>query len=164
MALNTIKRENRTTFTTLETTNYTILTEISAPLYEEYYHKTKIILDPSLEVQVEKNTDSENTRENVISRPAHFNTFCIDYDFFLSYPLAAAREIQEYNSNTMNLIRNNFDKEEEIREIITRVTQEAREKLEQDHKKIEKKDEYDAYVDNALVDMALRLKRKDTED
>ncbi len=154
------KRENRTIFTTLETTNFTILTEISSPLYEEYYNKTKMIVVPLISEQEEK---ANNILKDSLGCPRSFNTFCTEFDFFLAYPLIAARKFQEYNSDTMHLIGDNFDKEVEIKEIITKIEEEARTKLEEDNKKIEKKDEHDAYVDNVLIDIALSL-RKNTED
>lgn len=154
-------RENRTIFTSLETTNYTILTEISAPLYEDYYTKRKMYFIFPMNVQ--EKTEN-NPLKNVVGYPRDFNDYCIDYDFFLSSPLVGARNVEEFNDNTKHLIGDNFDKAEEIKGIITRIEQEARTKLEEDKNKVERKNERDAYVDNALVDIALRLRNENTEN
>ena len=119
-----------------------------------------MIVVPLISEQEEK---ANNILKDSLGCPRSFNTFCTEFDFFLAYPLIAARKFQEYNSDTMHLIGDNFDKEVEIKEIITKIEEEARTKLEEDNKKIEKKDEHDAYVDNVLIDIALSL-RKNTED
>lgn len=144
-------RDNRTNFQTLETTHFTLLIEIGPTLYREYYSGKQILIG-----------DNESVQSNL--KPENFNEFENNFNFFLNYPLIAARELQEYNDDTKYLIGENFDKEVAIKEIIEELTKEATTNLENEHDKIKRIDEMDSYVDDALVELALRFKDKNIEN
>lgn len=145
------KKENRTNFQPLETTNFTLLIEKSPTLYEEYYSEIKVLAGNTTDIQK-------------LLNPSDINELDSNYNFFLETPLVAARELQEYNEETKDLIADNFDKKKIIAKLIKDLNQKAAENLENEYYRIEKIDELDSYVDNALVDMVLRLRNENTDD
>lgn len=143
--------ENRTNFQTLETTNFTLIIQDEFELFKEYYSGKQVLIGNNPEIKK-------------LLEPLDFNEFENNYGIFLANPLIAARETQEYNDDTKYLIGENIGKEIDIKERIGEISKRAISNLENEYTKIERTDEIDSYVDNALVDIALRLRNENTED
>lgn len=145
------RRENRTNLQTLETTNFTLIIENDVELFNEFYSGKQVLIG-----------DSPITKKFL--EPQNFNEFEKNYTFLLANPLIAAREMQEYNDDTKYLIRENFGKDSAIKERIEEVNENAATNLDNEYANIQRIDESDACVDNALVELALRFKEKNTEN